>query len=214
MIILAEEKFALDESDFEDAIIEIAQEIDLIQAIKKVEPQKSDPQIILKVEMELKKVKSSSTHIFQILKTIQEINIQSGNVHSDTQSTPSTIERKYIPHRKGFDLKYHPMTITESIIIRDEISDYQNLTIEDLFEDHDPEEKPSVVVSIKKKLPVTNPIIHDDENLHDLQSEKIKSDKITIKTVDIPHTITKNLSQQLKDKENELFRNLMKMQRR
>jgi hypothetical protein len=203
-----------EDSYFDDALIEIANEIELINAIKTAEPQKSDPQIVLKVEMELKKTKSSSTNIFQILKTLQEIKIQSGHEHTDTPSTPSTIERKYVSHRRGFNLKYHPMTITETVITHDEISKYQNLTIEDLFEDPDPEEKPSVVVSIKKKLPVTNPIIHDDENLHHSQSEKIISDKMTLKTVDIPHTITKNLSQQLKDKENELFRNLMKMQRR
>lgn len=211
---MAKEKFALDESDFEDAIMEIAQEIDLINAIKKAEPQKVDPQIILKVEMELKKAKSSSTRIFQILKTLQESQIHTGYEHSDSQVTPSPIERKYILHKKGFDQKYHPMTITETIIGHDEISDYQNITIEDLFEDPGPEENPSVVVSIKKKQPEKSSIIPDSDNQHQLQYANNHPDKTTIKTIHIPNTITKNMTRQLKDNEKALFKNLMKMQRK
>ena len=211
---MADENFTSDEIDFDDAIIEIANEINVLNIIKKTEPQKSDSQIILKVEMELNKAKASTTNIFQILKTLQEIQIQSDSEQTDTPAISSPIERKYIAHTKGFDHKYHPLTITETVTVHEEISDYQNLTIEDLFEDSETVPQPSVEVSIKKKPQNTDPIIPDCDNQDQLQSGNEKSGKTSIKKVDIPDTITKNIAQQLKDNEKALFRNLMKMQRR
>jgi len=211
---MADGNFKIEESDFEDAIIEIANEIDLINAIKRAEPKRSDPKIVLKVEMELKTVKSSSTNIFKILKMIQEIQIHSGSVHTNTQATPSTIERKYFPLKKGLDQKYHPLTITETIMVSKDISDCQNLTIEDLFEEPESMEKLSVLLSSKNKIRETNLVIPDSDDKHQLESGSKIPDKEMIKTVNIPNTITKNITLQLKEKERELFQNLMKMQKR
>ena len=73
---MAEENFTFNDSDFDDAIVEIADEIEKLKAIQAVAPPlKSDPQITLKVEMELKKAESSSTNFFKVLKTIQEIQV-------------------------------------------------------------------------------------------------------------------------------------------
>ncbi|MDD5188653.1 MAG: hypothetical protein PHF57_10660 [Methanoregula sp.] len=211
---MADDNFKIDESDFDDAIIEIANEIEQINKIRKFVSQKSDPKIALKIEMELKKVESSSTNIFQVLKTIQEVQIYSSGVQADAPVTPSTIEFKYSHHINGNNQKYHPLTITETVIEREDISDYHNFTIEDLFEDLEPEEKSSVLLLSKNKPNETCSIISDNDNQHQFQSENKISDKNTVKTVNIPNNITKNITRQLKIMERDLIRNLLKMQKR
>jgi len=203
-----------EDSFFDDAIIEIANEIAQINAIKtSTVSLKSDPQISLKVEMELKKVESSSTTFFRVLKTIQEVQANPGNILPSVQGIPSITERNYIHPVKGSDQKYHPLIITETVVIDEEILDYHSPTLEELFEDPEPEERPTVVVSIKKKsvdagssIPVS-----DSPNLH--HGKKI-SDSPLIKTVNIPNTISMNITRQLKENERNIFRNLLKMQKK
>jgi hypothetical protein len=203
-----------EDSYFDDAIIEIANEIAQINAIKKaIAPPKSDPQISLKVEMEPKKAESSSTNFFRVLKTIREVQVFSGNMPVVVQGTQVTTERKFIHPVKGSDQKYHPLTITETVVIGEEISDYHSPTLEELFEDPEPEEKPAVVVSIKKKTVDAGLLIpvSDGPNLH--PGEKLP-DTPVIKTVNIPNTMSKNITRQLKENERNFFKNFLRMQKK
>lgn len=206
----------MDESDFDDAIIDIANEIAQINAMNAAATSpKSDPQIAIKVDMELKKVESSSTNLFRILKTLQEVQVYSGERPAVSQGLPSTIERKYIPHSKGSDKKYHPLTITETIVTSKKEEDYQTLTIEDLFEDSDPEEKPSVIASPKKNPLIAGPIIAvSNRHSHNAQSGNVMSGNMAIKTVNIPNTLTKSITWQLKDSQRDILKSFLKMQRR
>lgn len=212
---MADGNFTFDESDFDDAIIEIANEIAQIKAISSTKtPQKSDPQITLKVEMELKKVKSPSTNFFRVMKTLEEVQVYSGNMPAAATGMPSMTERKYIPHSKGIDQKYHPLTITETVVVSENISDYHTPTLEDLFEDLEPEEKPTVVVTQKKKQLDTGSNMSVRNSPPQLPPGDKKYDKIAIKTVNIPNTITNNINRQLKENERNIFRSLMKSQKR
>ena len=211
---MADKNFMMEESDFDDAIIEIANEIAQINAINPaVASQKSDPQIALKVEMELKKVESSSTHFFRVLKTIQEIRVNPGNMAPSVHGIPTITERNYVHPAKGSDQKYHPLTITETVVVNQEIPDYYSPSLEELFEDPEPEEKPAVVVSIKKKHVDAGSIIPVNDGPTLYHGEKI-SDTPLIKTVNIPNTISKNITRQLKENERNIFRNLLKMQKK
>lgn len=117
-----------EDSFVDDAIIEIANEIEQIKAIKMEGVQKSDPPIALNVEMGLKPVKPSPINIFPVLKTLREEQIPSSSLYVDTQGTPSTVEQNCYPPKSRSDKKYHPLTITETSIVNEEIFDYHNLT--------------------------------------------------------------------------------------
>lgn len=211
---MAEREFSIDESDFDDAIMEIANEIAQTKASDPVEPQKSDPHIALRAEIELEKAKASSINIFKVLKTVQEVQIHSVSKPSENQNTSSTIERKYFHHSKGIDKKYHPLTITENVVVNETDLDYHNITIEDLFEDPEPEEKSAVMVSQKKNSLDTDSEIPDSNNQPQLQSTDKISETIAIKTVNIPTIITSNINRQLKENERILFKNFLKMQKK
>jgi hypothetical protein len=211
---MADKNFMMEESDFDDAIIEIANEIVQINAIKTtVSSPKSDPQIALKVEMELKKAESPSTNFFRFLKTIQEVQVTPGNIPPSVQGIPSVTERNYVHPAKGSDQKYHPLTITETIVVDEEISDYHSPTLEELFEDPEPEEKPVVVVSQKTKSVDADSLIpfSNSPNMH--HGEKTSGSPV-IKTVNIPNTMSKNITRQLKENERNIFKNLLKMQKK
>ena len=210
---MTEENFILDDSDFNDAIFDIANEISKAKAINAATPpQKRDPQITLKVEMELKKVESSSTNIFKVLKTLQEVQIYSGNTPVPIQSASVATERKYVHH--AIDQRYHPITITEMVLVEEEFGDFQNLTLEDLFEDDEPEDNPSVVISQKKKALDPDPGVPVGESLLQLKSGERTLDTPAIKTVNIPNVISKNISRKLKENERNLLKNFLRMQKR
>ena len=57
---MVEEEFTLDESDFDEAILEIAGEIDRINKLKPSEPLQNEPLVALKTEIEIKKSKMIS----------------------------------------------------------------------------------------------------------------------------------------------------------
>ena len=212
---MAEEHFVLDDSDFEDAIFDIANEIAKAKAINAAAPlQKSDPQITLKVEMELKKVESTSTNIFKILKTLQEVQVYSGKMPVSSQGANVTTERKFIHHAKGIDLKYHPITITETLVVEEESLDYQNMTLEDIFEDDEPKEKPAVVLSQKKRPVDPSSTIPVNERQPQLKNGERIPDTPAIKTVNIPNVISKNISQKLKNNEMNILKNFLRMQKR
>lgn len=208
-----------EDSFFDDAILEIANEITQINAINTaVSPVKSDPQLTLKVEMELKKAEVSSTNIFQILRTLQEVQVYSGNIPLADPRTQITTERKYIHTAKGSDQKYHPLTITETItqtvVASEDVVDYQNLTLEDLFEDPEPDDLPSVVALQKKKSLDPSSLIQVSGNQPQLKSDENHFDTPAIKTVNIPDTISKNITQRLRENEKDIFKNLLKMQKK
>jgi hypothetical protein len=202
---------AYEDSFFDDALIEIANEITQLNAINAtVSPTKTDPQITLKVEMELKKAESSSTNIFKILKTLQEVQVHSGPV--SVRGASVTTERKYVHH--AIDQRYHPITITETVLVEEVSVDYQNLTLEDLFEDDMPEENPSVVISQKKKPMDPDPGVPVSEGLPQIKSGERKPEAPAIKTVNIPDIISKNISQKLKENEKNLLKNFLRMQKK
>jgi len=209
---MAEREFSIDESDFDDAIMEIANEIAQIKASETVAPLKSEPHIALRAEMELEKAKASSINIFKVLKTVQEVQIHSVSTPFANQNASSTIERKYFHHSKGIDKKYHPLTITENVVVNETDLDYHNITIEDLFEDPEPEEKSAVVVSQKKNSLDSDLGIPDSNKQPLLQSTDKIAEPIAIKTVNIPTIITNNINQRLKENERALFKNFLKMQ--
>jgi len=199
------------DSFFDDAILEIAGEIAQIKAMTVTVPDlKSDPQITLKVEMELKKVDTSPINITRILKSVQEVEIDPGINPIVSHSVPSNVERQFIHSAKGFDKKYHPLTITESMIDTEENLDYHNLTLEDLFEDLNPEETQTVVV-VEEKIPHVDPTLSVVNHLPQIESSEKKAEIPIIKTINIPNVITRNLTQQLKDNERKIFKSLMKM---
>jgi len=203
-----------EDSYFDDAIIEIANEIEQIKAIKMEGVQKSNPPIALNVDMGLKKVKHPSINIFPVLKTLHEEKIYPNSIYLDTQGPPSTVEQKYYPHKSGSDQKYHPLIIKETTLVREDIPNYHILTLEDLFEDPKPEEKPL-------NMPLSLNSGHDagsgneeSNNIPQTPSNSKLLDKNPIKTVNIPNTIAQNLDKQLKKKELELFQNFLKLQRK
>jgi len=211
---MAEETFNLEDSDFDDAIIEIANEIEQIKTIKMEDVQKSNPPIALDVDMGLKKVKHPSINIFPVLKTLQEEKIYPNSIYQDTQGPPSTVEQKYYPHKSGSDQKYHPLIINETTIVREDIPNYHILTLEDLFEDPKPEEKPSNMSLSVNSGHDSGSGNEDSNNLPQTPSGSELFDKNPIKTVNIPNTIAQNLDKQLKKKELELFQNFLKLQRK
>ena len=211
---MAEETYKIEDSDFDDAIIEIANEIEQIKAIKLEGVQKSDPSIALDVDMGLKKVKHQSINIFPVLKTLHEEKIYPNSIYRDTQGPPSTVEQKYYPPQSGSDQKYHPLIIEETTIVREDIPNYHILTLEDLFEDPKPEEKPSNMSLSLNSGHDAGSGNKDSNNLPQIPTNNELLGKNQIKTVNIPNTIAQNLDKQLKKKELELFQNFLKLQRK
>ena len=188
---MVEEDFTLDESDFDEAILEIAGEIERISKLKTLEPLQNEPHIALKTEIEIKKVESISNNLFQMLKTIQEIQIFS-NEDQVPRPYPSKIPKtKHITFTKGSDQKYHAITITEGAT--ENIPDQQNteISLEDLFEDTEP-------VQCSK--------------------ESLGNDSISIscpiKTLNLPEKTTSNIMQQSKINERMIFQNFMKLHKK
>lgn len=222
---MAKEKYDPDETDFDDAIIEIACEIEYLNSIKKSECT-NETHISLKSETEVKKVESISYSLVQILKTIQEVQISSSQMKTPVREPPSTRISKYIPSSMRGTQPYHPITITESPIKPFEDSNLALITIEDLYEDDPAENTLSDSTDLSddtKKFDGTSelhaPVLSSKESAATIPtvdnipintsiSEKVDSQ--TPKTIDIPTKISVNIGKQLKNSERDIFKNYLK----
>jgi hypothetical protein len=208
---MVDKNSVIDESEFNDTAIELAEEIAKINAIGVTTPPlKNDPQIALKVDMELKKAESSSTNFFRVLRTLQEVQIYSDNTPVVVQGMQITTERKYTHSSAGRDQKIHPLTITESVVVSEESLNSQELTLEDLFEDSELE-NPSVVGTTEKKPLDADSKITDNDSQPKLPFVNKISDQILMESVNASHLITKNKTRQLKEAERDLIKNMLKM---
>jgi sugar-specific transcriptional regulator TrmB len=188
---MVEEEFTLDESDFDEAILEIAGEIDRINKLKPSEPLQNEPLVALKTEIEIKKVESISNNLFQMLKTIQEIQIFSNENKISRPNFSKIPKTKHIAFTKGMDQQYHAITITEGAT--ESIQDQQNheISLDDLFEDTEP------VQNIKESLVNDSILINGP-----------------IKTINLPEKTRSNIMQQSKINERMIFQNFMKMHKK
>jgi hypothetical protein len=187
-----EEEFTLDESDFDEAILEIAGEIERINKLKRPKPLQNEPLIALKTEIEIKKAEYISDNLFQILKTIQEIQIFSNEDHAP-QPFPSKIPKtKHIAFTKGLDQQYHAITITEGDT--DRIPEQQNteISLDDLYEEIEP------VRNFKESLS-RGPLV-------DVIKESLPEF-----TVSEPEKTISNIMKPSKINERMIFQNFMKM---
>ena len=223
---MAQEKYKPDETDFDDAIIEIACEIERFKSIKKSEIT-YESNISLKSEIEVKKAESISYNLFQILKTIQEVQVSSGQINSPDTEPPSVMTSKIISFSKGRNQLYQPITITESPLVTSEENTIHTIPMDDLFEDvalkniitnsldssnNDqippaPSEMCSPVLNSKGSNAIITPI----ENVFKHTTVTEKSYPPTPKSIDIPTQISLNIGKQLKNNEREIFKNFMKM---
>jgi hypothetical protein len=226
---MAQEKYKPDETDFDDAIIEIALEIEYLNSIKKGEITNA-AQISLKSEIEVKKAESITFNLVQMLKTIQEVQIAYVKINSPGLKPPSVVISKHIMSSKGSNQFYQPITITESPLVTSEEDRVHTITIDDLFEDDDskniitnsmdssknyqispaPSEMRTPVMNSKESNVIITPI----ENVFKHTTVTEKSYPPTPKSIDIPTQISLNIGKQLKNNEREIFKNFMKMHKK
>ena len=208
---MVDKNSVIDESEFNDTAIELAEEIAKINAIGVTTPPlKNDPQIALKVDMELKKAESSSTNFFRVLRTLQEVQIYSDNTPVVVQGMQITTERTYTHSSTGRDQKIHPLIITESVVVSEDSLNSQELTLEDLSEDSELE-KSSVFVSTKKQPLDADSKIMDNDSQPKLPLVNNVSDQILTESVNASNLITKNKTRQLRDAERDIIKNMLKM---
>jgi len=224
---MVQENDVLDETDFDDAIIEIAGEIEYLKSVQKSE-MTHEPQVSLKSDVEVKKAESISHHLFQILKTIQEVQVSSGQRVSPSLEPNPFVTSKYIPLTKGKDHLYQPIIITESPLESLDEETKHPLTLEDLFEDEPPTTISSNVTDLgptaeisplsaqlykptSQDIPAMNTVIIHAHK-HAMVSQKPSPQ--TPKSIDIPSHINQNIRQQLNRNERDIFKNFMKIQKK
>jgi hypothetical protein len=195
---MADNNFTTDESDFEDAIIEIAQEIELEKA-NEISNLTIKSVIQPDLKIESKQIEALSENFEESQKVRPEPleTIEAGSIRKETESLDDSLK------------------ITDTGDVKDNRLDYHNLTIEDLFEDIKPEDKTPDTIYLMKDPSDTKVKISTIESRPSITPlNHKKSNDLGIKTVNIPDIISQNISQRLKRDEREIIKRLLKMQKR
>jgi hypothetical protein len=206
---MAEKDFTLEESDFDEAILEIAEEIERINKLKIFTQPKNEPLAELKTEITIKKVESISNNIFQMLKTIEEIQISSNEDQSPQSFLSEIPQAAQIFFTKGLDQKYHSITVNEYAIEKNPVQLKNDISLENIIKD-------SEFNSNNKETHLDINIAEEGSRLLSERNEKIdQSIEHPISVKSEPHDtndkITSDMIKQMKIKEQMIFKNFVKM---
>ena len=204
-----EEDFTLDESDFDEAILEIAEEIERMNKLKILTKPKNEPYAELKTEIAIKKVESISNNIFQMLKIIQEIQISPIEGQSPQSFLSETPQAEKIFFTKGLDQNYHSITVNEYAIEKDPVQLKNETSLEDIIIDAE-------FHSNNKDAPLDIAIAEEGSQLVSERNEKIDQSiepPVSVKSEkhDTHDKISSDMIQQMKIKEQMIFKNFVKM---
>jgi hypothetical protein len=230
---MAQESFNPNDTDFEDALIEIAGEIEYLNSVQK-RVITDAPQVSLKSEIEAKRAESTSYNLFQLLKTIEEVQNSSGKLNSLDIEPQSLVTSKHIPSTKGKTNLYQSITITESPMNLFEEDNIHTTTSDDLFEEELFEGPPENVLSssldpnegyeISTSSPESqtyamssreNPVTitgTDNASEHSVISNTPSTK--SPKSIDIPSRIFFKFEKKIGGNEREIFKNFMKLQKK
>lgn len=191
---MTEEHYTLEETDFEDPIPEIAGEPENITTIQKCEIT-HEPHVSLKPDIEEKRVKSYSCHLFRMLKTIEEVQVSTSHTESPAIE-PRPPVTSYIPlmHGKNNHL-YQTISITESPIEPRGKDKNPSLMSDELFED-----APPAMNTVAGRVPRRTMLIS-------------KSSPHIRTSPDTPSNVDFNIGKWLNRTEHDIYSNFMKMQK-